>query len=74
MTRRQLLLTSTAVLPPERPEPDGWYGAVDDAGILTLPEDFAGQTVEVSYQVHASRDRRRRGLASDARVKVLCPA
>ena len=30
MTRRQLLLTSTAVLPPERPEPDGWYGAVDD--------------------------------------------
>jgi hypothetical protein len=29
MTRRELLMTSTAVLPPERTEPEGWYGAVD---------------------------------------------
>lgn len=73
MTRRQLLLTSTAVAPPAPPEPEGWYGAVDDAGILTLPDEFAGETVEVSYRAIDDADRRRRGRVSDARVKVICP-
>lgn len=54
MTRRELLMTSTAVLPPERTEPEGWYGAVDHGdgcwGFDALPGTYSdGDMLEFRY-------------------------
>lgn len=80
MTRAQLMTSTAVPEPPDAPDPGGWYGAID-AGwhtvgdIVHLRDELpTGTEVRIDYQVHANRDRRRRGRASLGKVSVICPA